>query len=356
MGKITSGRFVALFAGLSVGVCMPDGKLEAQDYRYPPAVIALQDSYALPAADAQSQAITGAAQRFLASLSPDQRAQVSFAFDDHAQRSHWTNLPHQSVPRHGLARRDLTPKQLAALDALLATAFSEKGMQNIRWQLLSADQLGRSDSGLYFVSFLGAPSTSAPWMVQFGGHHLALNVTVIGPDVSFSPMLTGGHPLHVNDEGKAVYITGEETAAAAALLNALTPDQKQIAVLSSSYRWLVLGPGAFGQTAPDQGIRGGDLTASQKELLIRLIEARLGFFNADDFAAKMAQIRASLDATHFGWWGPQDQPGGAYFRVTGPAVVLEYAPQRLGGDLTDHAHNIYRDPANDYGAAWLRRN
>lgn len=355
MAKIIPGRFVALFAGLCAGACMPDGKLGAQDYRYPPAVIALQDSYNLPPADAQSQAITAAAQHFLASLSPDQRAKVSFAFDDHAQRSHWTNLPHQSVPRHGLARRDLNRAQLAALDALLAAAFSEKGMQTIRWQLLSADQLGRSDSGLYFVSFLGAPSTSAPWMFQFGGHHLALNVTVIGPDVSFSPMLTGGHPLHINDGGKAVYITAEETAAAAALLNALTPAQKQIAVQSASYRRLVLGPGTFGQSAPAQGIRGSDLTTAQKGLLIRLIETRLGVLNADDFAAKMAQIRASLDATYFGWWGPQDPPGGAYFRVTGPAVVLEYAPQRLGGDLTDHAHNIYRDPENDYGAAWLGR-
>ena len=30
-------------------------------------------------------------------------------------------------------------------------------------------------------------------------------------------------------------------------------------------------------------------------------------------------------------------------------VVIEYAPQRLGGDLSLHVHTIYRDPTNDYG-------
>jgi hypothetical protein len=34
-------------------------------------------------------------------------------------------------------------------------------------------------------------------------------------------------------------------------------------------------------------------------------------------------------------------------------VVLEYAPQDQDGDNTDHAHNMYRDPQNDYGAAWI---
>jgi hypothetical protein len=79
----------------------------------------------------------------------------------------------------------------------------------------------------------------------------------------------------------------------------------------------------------------------------------LGFINADDFAAKMTVVRGELDDTYFGWWGPEGTLGAAYFRVTGPSVVLEYAPQDQDGDNTDHAHNMYRDPQNDYGAAWI---
>jgi hypothetical protein len=41
-----------------------------------------------------------------------------------------------------------------------------------------------------------------------------------------------------------------------------------------------------------------------------------------------------------------------YYRIQGPTVVIEYAPQQ--GDL-DHIHTIYRDPTNDYGAKHVGR-
>ena len=43
------------------------------------------------------------------------------------------------------------------------------------------------------------------------------------------------------------------------------------------------------------------------------------------------------------------EAGKAYFRIQGPTVIIEYAPQSLGGDVTMHLHSIYRDPTNDYG-------
>jgi hypothetical protein len=30
-------------------------------------------------------------------------------------------------------------------------------------------------------------------------------------------------------------------------------------------------------------------------------------------------------------------------------LVIEYAPQTLGGDPSMHVHTMYRDPTNDYG-------
>ena len=39
----------------------------------------------------------------------------------------------------------------------------------------------------------------------------------------------------------------------------------------------------------------------------------------------------------------------AYYRIQGPKLVIEYAPQRLGGDPSMHIHTMYRDPTNDYG-------
>ena len=37
------------------------------------------------------------------------------------------------------------------------------------------------------------------------------------------------------------------------------------------------------------------------------------------------------------------------WRIQGPAVIIEFCPQGLGGDPHNHIHAMYRDPANDYG-------
>jgi hypothetical protein len=40
----------------------------------------------------------------------------------------------------------------------------------------------------------------------------------------------------------------------------------------------------------------------------------------------------------------------AYFRVQGPTVLIEYAPQGNNAATPDHIHTIYRDPTNEYGS------
>ena len=207
-------------------------------------------------------------------------------------------------------------------------------------------------SEFYCVAFLGTPSTNEPWMFQFGGHHLAINVTVFGPGVSFSPMLTGGQPLHMSHEGEDIFIARKEVVAAQAFMDSLTGAQKQVAVRGDRAIGMQLGPGQYGTVVDPEGIEGSDLTSVQRARLLDVITARLGFINGDDFAAKMETVAAEIDDTYFGWWGPQDALGAAYFRVTGPSLVLEYSPQN-GADGPGHAHSIYRNPRNDYGSAWI---
>ena len=53
-------------------------------------------------------------------------------------------------------------------------------------------------------------------------------------------------------------------------------------------------------------------------------------------------------------WMPR--PGSnvtAYYRIQGPHLVIEYAPQ--GGDPAMHIHTMYRDPTNDYGAKLISK-
>lgn len=311
-------------------------------------------------ADPKTKSVVGSAQAFLATLTDAQRRAVVYNFQDNRQRARWSNLPAGVVQRGGIMRKDLDTRQNAALETLLAQVLSAKGVRNARLQMAADDTLVRGTggpnfgSGFYYVSFLGEPSPEAPWTLQFGGHHLALNVTFVGARASFSPMLTGGQPLTVQDNEKPVYITREEVTAGQALLASLNPEQRKQAIRGAQPINILAGPGEFGAVIAPEGIRGSELTQAQKRLLLAVVEARVGHFNDRDAKVKMTSVQRAIDDTYFGWWGPASPAGAAYFRVTGPQIVLEYGPQSLrGGAYTEHAHNMYRDPTNDYGSAWI---
>lgn len=311
-------------------------------------------------ADAKAKAIVAAATAFLNTLTPAQRKAIVYAFDDNVQRARWSNLPITIVSRGGVFRRDFNAAQNAALDRLLGEVLSEDGVRNARLQMAADDTLTNGGggqamfgSGLYYAAFLGEPSNDKPWMFQFGGHHLAINVTFAGPQASFSPMLTGGQPMTLQYQGQSVYIARAEIDAAQALLSSLNATQKAAAIRGDQAIQFLLGPGAHGATVANEGVRGADLTAAQKNLLLAVVKARVGQFNARDADAKMAAVRASINDTWFGWWGPTNA-GAAYYRISGPEIVQEFAPQQQRStDPTEHAHNMYRDPKNDYGAAWV---
>ena len=325
-----------------------------------PVEITLRRSYRVPPADEKTAAIVAAATHLLGSLNDNQRQAATYAFTDNAQRSNWSNFPESMVPRGGLRLGALSDSQRANLDNLLAELLSEEGVRNIVHQLAAEETLVPGDwlrlmkygSQFYCFAFLGVPSTTEPWMFQFGGHHLAINVTVFGPDLSFSPMLTGGQPLRVVHGGEEIFLTHKEAAAAQAFMESLTEDQRRLAIRGDQPIGLLLGPGEYGRVVDREGIKGRDLTETQKELLLGVITARLGFMNDDDFAVKMETVAAEIDDTYFGWRGPLGVLGAAYFRVTGPSLVLEYSPQN-GEDPGGHVHSVYRDPGNDYGSAWI---
>lgn len=327
-----------------------------------PVELELRDIFEDRSADAKTIAIVAAAKAFLASLDPNQREEATYMFSDNAQRSNWSNFPEGMIPRGGLRIGKLSIEQDRLMDALISEIMSEEGVLNLEYQLAAErtfptdDPRGEYGVEKFYVAFLGEPSETQPWMFQFGDHHLGINVTIYGADTKFSPMLTGGQPLNIDYEDENIYITKNEVTAAHALLDSLTLQQRDMAVRSDRAINLLLGPGEFGTVVAPEGIRGSDLNKDQRELLIALIETRLEFINDDDFAIKMASVLAELDDTYFGWWGPWGGPPGfAYFRVAGPSLILEYAPQDTQAEVleNEHAHSMYRNPGNDYGEAWV---
>ena len=119
-------------------------------------------------------------------------------------------------------------------------------------------------------------------------------------------------------------------------------------------RDLVLGPGRDGQTIQPEGVKGSDLTEKQREMLLDLAGEWTGMMNEAVAAAKMAEMKKNVNETWFAWSGPTEKGSATYFRVQGPTVFIEFAPQRLGGDPTNHLHTIYRDFTNEYGAKWWK--
>ncbi len=347
----------------------------------------------LPRAVAQSPTakIVGAADAFLKTLDEPRRKSVLFAFDDQEQRKRWSNFPISIVPRAGIAVKDMNPAQLSAAWALLSAALSPKGFEKVQ-QIMAADEtlkIGESGRGggqggpggppngrgrgpggpggrgpgggllfgkdLYYFSILGTPSEKSPWMLQFGGHHLALNVTIDGLQGILTPTLTGAQPALYTDNGKTVRPLAGESDKGALLLNSLDEKQKRQAVLGARLADLVLGPGQDGKTIVPEGIKGSALTEKQRAMLLDIVSEWAGIVHAAAASARMAQLKAEIGETWFAWSGPTDvEPGtniASYYRIQGPHLVIEYAPQRMGGDASNHVHTMYRDPTNDYGRA-----
>jgi hypothetical protein len=92
------------------------------------------------------------------------------------------------------------------------------------------------------------------------------------------------------------------------------------------------------------------MNAKQQAMLLNLANEWVGILNDEGAAARMAEIKANLAKTYFAWSGPTTAGSVAYYRIQGPTVVIEYAPQKS----VDHVHTIYRDPTNDYGARMVK--
>jgi hypothetical protein len=363
--------------------------------------------FSITAATAQTATsrMVNAANKFLATLSAQQRKSVLYAFDDDEQRARWSNLPTSFVPRGGISLKEMNSIQRSAAMALVSSALSPRGLVKVE-QIMEGDEVLKVDEAkngnrprgnggtprgnggpppggggpppgsgtngprsggpgggmfgkdLYYISILGTPSEKNPWMLQFGGHHLALNIMIAGERGVLTPTLTGAQPALYTSGGRTVRPLGQESDKALALLNALDDSERKQAVLSYRLADLVLGPGQDGKTIVPEGLKASAMTEQQRAMLLDVISEWAGIIHESAAAARMAQLKADINETWFSWSGPTTAAPGknitAYYRIQGPHLVIEYAPQTLGGDPALHVHTMYRDPTNDYGRGLIK--
>jgi hypothetical protein len=290
-----------------------------------------------------------AANTFLNTLDAGQRAKVLLDYNSPKKPS-WSNLPVTFVPRNGIPMGELTKPQRTAALAALASVLSKQGYQKIIDIVNADDQLVTKENkqkfGMEFMylAIFGKPSMTEPWMLQFGGHHLGLNVTVVGKDFVLTPTHTGTQPDAYKRDGKTVRPLGPENDLAFKLVNLLDEKQKPKAVLGAKPKNLVLGPGQDGKTVAPEGIKGSALTDAQRGVLLELIAAWVNILPEHAATNRLVEIKLKLEDTYFVWYGPTTDGSAVYYRIQGPTVLIEYAPQ--GG--TSHIHTIIRDPSNDY--------
>ena len=319
-------------------------------------------SLSVAMAQSATSRIVNTANSFLATLDQKQKQAVLFAYDDEKQRVRWSNLPVQITKRAGLSMGELSAAQRSAAMALVAAALSKRGFEKVQ-QIVDADETLKHNEGnnpmfgkdLYYISNSGnsfrqrSLDAAIRWSPSGREHHDCRS----RKRGILTPTLTGAQPALYTANGKTIRPLGQESDKAVALLNALDEGQKKQAILSYRLADLVLGPGQDGKTIQPEGLKASSMTEKQRAMLLDVVAEWADIVHESAASARMAELKAEVNDMWFAWSGPVTvTPGNniaAYYRIQGPHVVIEYAPQRMGNDPSLHVHTMYRDPTNDYG-------
>lgn len=362
--------------------------------------------------------MTDAAERLLASLPPEQKARVNHQFET-LERFNWHYIPRM---RKGLSLRELSASQKKLALDLVKTGLSAYGyettekIRGLERILIEREKNGSMpmvrDPENYFVVVFGTPSRERPWGWRFEGHHISVNFTIVGNDVrrpgptdaaqsgaanaanrlvANTPLFFGAEPAEVQGgTSKGLRVLGAVEDRARALIDALDPEQRAAAVVSTTLPSDIftgndrasdlgsqLNPIGLDRQperlSPD-GLPAARMTARQKELLRTLVEEYISRMPEEIAQQRTRMLTAELDKAHFAWigatraadapkptasfgCGPGDTrweciPLGFpyYYRVQAPSFLIEY--MNTNGN---HSHSVWRDfQSGDFGEDLLR--
>ncbi|WP_216326641.1 DUF3500 domain-containing protein [Deinococcus aestuarii] len=325
--------------------------------------------------------VVTAANAFLATLSTGQQSSVVLTRTE-SNSTTWSNLPVGAATRNGLALSSLTETQRAAALAVVkaATGTAANEGYDETTQLLAADDVLAGSqsgygSGLYYLAFLNTPSTTGQWQLQFGGHHLAYNITYnAGAVTGATPKFTGIEPKCWSVTGSTVNVitsgcpapgTSGSTTTYAPLyqeqqgmvnmLAGLSSTQLASAKLSQTFSDVLLGPGEDGQfPSTKSGLAVSGLSADQKALVLAAIKPWVQDVDDTTAAALLGIYENELDSTYIAYSGSTGLTSTAdYVRIDGPSVWIEFVCQNgIVYRSQIHYHTVWRDHTRDYGASF----
>ena len=309
------------------------------------------------------------ANAFLATLTTTQQTSVVLTLNlTNAKR--WSNLPCGLSCRNGLLFSSLTSAQQTAALALIQAAAgtsSGEGYDEFSTIRTADDYLGTTTSGYssgnYVIAFLGTPSTTGKWMLQFGGHHYAQNITYdAGVVTSITPMHEAVEPAGSFTYSGTTYTSplASEQAAMANMLASFSTAELATAKISSTFSDCLMVPGSTTNTFPSTklGIKVSELsTAAQAKVLAAMlpwindVDATSAASFTTIYTNELANTYVTYASNSSGVSGNASSfltANTDYVRIDGPSVWIEFICQS-GVVLSGiHYHTVFRDHTRDY--------
>ncbi len=334
--------------------------------------------FALPAGTlAQSGADLGrAANRFLLTLNAEELNRTVYPFTD-SLRKKWTNLPVGMVPRPGIQYGSLSDSTRIAFHGLISSLLSSQGYLKITSIMQLDDILNtliqqaydKGDMklenlqqlqnlkwahGNFYIAMWGKPQNKDPWGLSFGGHHIALSLTVTGSSISVSPLFIGTDPAQVKSSKYAGWrVLNKEEDYGFMLLNFLTESQKAKVVLNQDVpKDIITNPKSSQRITSYYGISASEFNKDQLAVLELLIQEYMHNFE-HDIAHRMYDeiMKTGLNKVYFAWIGSLAKNKPHYYIVNGPDFLIEYDNYQGNGN---HIHAILREKGNDFGEDILK--
>ncbi len=316
---------------------------------------------------------------FLSSLSAEERMKTQYSFNDSLRRK-WTNLPVGQVPRAGIAYGSLSDQSRLAYHRVLASVLASQGylkttsimalddILNTLYQSaydqhkISKDMLTRMQNlkwayGNYFISVWGKPETDSQWGLNFGGHHMALNLSIVDQKISIPPFFIGTDPAEVKvDKYAGLRVLAKEEDYGFMLVNSLNSSQQSKAILKQQVPGdIITNPNSSQRIDNYYGLAAKEMDAAQQKLLRLIINEYL--HNFEHFAAHAMEQKlqkSKMENVYFAWIGSLENNKPHYYLINSPDFLIEYDNVGFQKD-GNHIHAILRDKNNDFGDDLLKQ-
>lgn len=319
------------------------------------ACIALPSIVGVHATEAPDE-LREAALAFLRSLDDPARERARVAFDE-PERENWSYVP---KAREGLPLGRMNESQTNAAVGLANAVLSERGAfkaaQIISLESVLAELEGNPESrnpGNYYVSVFGEPVDPEGWGFRFEGHHLSLNITIVGEKVSVTPTFFGANPAEVRDgpqQGLRPLAAEEDLARALAV--SLAEAEQPVVFSNEAPAEIVTSNDRIARRPEPVGVAVTEMDAKQRDQLLELIGNYLGNFHPEVANAELARIeKDGIDAVRFGWAGSTSRGEAFYYRVQGESFLMEAANTQ---NDANHIHTVWRKFDGDFGRDLLR--